>query len=93
MKSTFICFIALATIAGSSGALHAAVFNASPLRRTDTTIFAGDFVAGSSVSTPGFFTAVSGGRPGEEVDVMKKSSSKKSSSKKSSSKKSSSKAS
>lgn len=93
MKSKFICLVALATIAGSSGAVNAAVFNASPLRRTDTTIFAGDFLAGSSVSTPVTFATASGGRPGEEADVMKKSSSKKSSSKKSSSKKSSSKAS
>lgn len=93
MKSKFICLLALATIAGSSGAVNAAFFNASPLRKSDTTIFAGDFFAGSSVSTPGSFAAVSGGRPGEDADVMKKSSSKKSSSKKSSSKKSSSKAS
>ena len=87
MKSKLICLFAIATFAGSAGALKAAVFSATPARK-DTVVFStGDFTAESSLASPSSIAAASGDRPGDlTTEVMKKKSSSKKSSKKSSSK-------
>ena len=78
MKSKLICAYTIATLAGSTGALKAAVFSVNPARKSAAVFSSGEFTAESSFVSPASVAAASGDRPsGQTIEVMKKKSSSK----------------